>query len=227
MARSMQTLTLGVALGAAAFAGATFISTADADRKVSVAESGMGFVDVFGIVDQLVMGPEPTAARVAFEAESQQQIEQIQNRNMEIQAEVQTGEVEEERFNALATEFQQNQQIMQNFFQDYQMDMQALVASQISDAYKKVYSTAQAVAGEKNISFVFATRPNSELLQTDSITGVAQEILARPLIAPSSSIDLTAAVREKLGLPEPEEMDSSVLEGTVPMAPATPEDGQD
>lgn len=216
MPRSMQTLTLGVALGAAAFAGATFINTADADRQVSVSESGMGFVDVFGVVDQLVMGDEPTAARAAFETEMQGRVEQIQARNAEIQRIVQEGEVPEEQFNALAGEFQQNQQMMQGFFQDYQVEMEAMVAGQIADAYKRVYEAARSVSGEKNVGFVFASRPDSDLLQTRSITGVAQEILARPLIAPSESVDLTPAVREKLGLPEPQETDGSVLEGTVP-----------
>lgn len=216
MPRSIQTLTLGVALGAAAFAGATFINSAEAERRVGVAESGMGFVDVFGVVDQLVMGDEPTAARAEFETQMQGQIEQIQARNAEIQRQVQEGEVAEEQFNELANEFQQNQQTLQNAFQEYQVQMESMVAGQIAEAYKRVYEAARSVSGEKNVGFVFASRPDSELLQTQSITGVAQEILARPLIAPSDSIDLTPAVREKLGLPEPEETGGSVLEGTVP-----------
>ena len=39
MSRSIQTLTLGVALGAAAFAGATLITTADAERAIVRAAS--------------------------------------------------------------------------------------------------------------------------------------------------------------------------------------------
>jgi hypothetical protein len=225
MSRSIQTLTLGAALGAAAFAGATLISTADADRTVSLAESGMGFVDVFGLIDQIVMNPEDTAARVALEADGQQQLQNIQQRNAEIQQQVQQNP-EGPDVQTLVQEFQMNQQQMQGIYQQYQEDLQALIAGQIADAYKKVYEAAETVAAERNVDFIFATRPGSDLEQTQSITGVAQEILARPLIAPSESIDLTARVREALGLPEPSDNAGSILDTTVPLPGETDDAGQ-
>lgn len=222
MPRSMQTLTLGVALGAAAFAGATFINQADADRAHNIADARMAFVDVFGLVDQLVMSEEDTAARVAFEAQGQQQLQAVQQRNADIQQSVQQNP-DLANDQALIAEFQQNQQMLQGMYQEYQYDLQMLIAGQISDAYKKVYEAASEVSRERGIDFVFATRPDSNLIQTDSITGVAQEILARPLIAPAASIDLTDEIREKLGLPEPTATDASVLDGSV-HTPAADED---
>lgn len=216
MSRSIQTLTLGVALGAAAFAGATFVKQADATRHASVADHSIGFVDVFGLVDQIVMGEEPTAARVAFETSAQERVEALQARNAEIQQIAQANPDSPDTQN-LVGEFQQNQQQMQQIFENYQFELQELIASQIADGYKKVYEAVKAVAGETGTSFVFATRPDSNLLQTDSITGVAQEILARPLIAPAASIDLTAQVRTRLGLPEP------AADGASPLT--APEDG--
>lgn len=215
MSRTIQTLTLGVALGAGALAAGTFAGRAEAERRAPIAEQGIAFVDVFGLVDQIVMGAEPTAARVAFESETQKQAEALQARNQEIQ-QIAQANPEDPNLENLGAEFQQNNQLMQNLFQSYQEDLQALIAGQIADGYKKVYAAAEAVAAESGIDFVFATRPGSDLLQTDSITGVAQEILARPLIAPAASLDLTAQVRAKLGLPEPSDEDASILEGEVP-----------
>ena len=65
MSRSMQTLTLGVALGAAAFAGATFIGTADAHRHATAADSDIAFIDAFGLIDRIV---QPEALLEAAQA---------------------------------------------------------------------------------------------------------------------------------------------------------------
>ncbi len=223
MSRSMQTLTLGVALGAAAFAGATFIGTADAHRHATAADSDIAFIDAFGLIDRIVMSAEDTEARVSFEARSQEGLQNLQNRNMEIQGLVQQNDPEDPANQGLIAEFQQNQQNLQNLYQQYQVEMQSMIAGQIAAAYKRIYEAADAVAAERGVRFVFVTRPDPDLLQVESITGVAQEILARPLIAPPASIDLTDAVRERLGLPEapPENTDASPL---TPGAPATTPD---
>lgn len=227
MPRSIQTLTLGVALGAAVFAGATLINPADADRTIDAAQSGIAYVDVFGLVDQIVMNPEETAARVAFEAKGQQAMQGIQARNGEIQGLVQANP-EGPDAEQLIAEFQQNREEMQSLYQEYQYNLQVLISGQISKAYKQVYAAADAVASEAGVDFVFATRPDSELIQTDSVTGVAQEILARPLIVQPKSVDLTAKVRAKLGLPEPAAQDASVIDGQAPIptpnTPTTPEE---
>lgn len=212
----MQSLTLGVALGAAVMAGAVLVAPAGADRAVAPSEHGMAYVDVFALVDQIVMQPDPTGARAAFEAQGQQQLQTMQGEMIALQGQVQAADPQAPETAELYAKAQQLQQQMQQFYQGYQYDMQALIAGQIAQAYTQVYEAAHTIAAERAIPFVFATRPGSELMQTDSITGVAQEILARPLIAPPPSVDLTETVREKLGLPAPSEMDGSVLEGVMP-----------
>jgi Skp family chaperone for outer membrane proteins len=205
MSRPMQTLTLGVALGAAVMAGTFFASTADANRAVAPYEHGIGYVDVFGLVDQIVLQPEATAARVAFEAQGQTAAQSLQQEAMALQGQLQGMDQNDPAGGEVYMQAQMKQQELQNFYQEYQAGMQSLIAGQIGDAYKQVHAAAKAVAAEQGVTFVFATRPDSDLLQTDSISGVAQEILARPLIAPAASTDLTALVRANLGLPEPTE----------------------
>lgn len=215
MSRSIQTLTLGVALGAAAFAGATLTDTANATRVQSAADSDIAFVDVFALVDLIVLDADQTAARVAIEAEGQQRLEDLQNRNAQIQQTVQQNAQDDPSNQQLIGEFQRNQQQMQAVYQELQNRLQGLVAGQVAGAYKKVYEAAASVAAERGIDFVFATRPNADLIQVETITGVAQEILARPLIAPASTVDLTDAVRESLGL------EKAAADGATP-APVEP-----
>lgn len=220
MSRTMQSITLGLALATAGFAGAAFVHQAQAERAMAPNDHGIAFVDVFGLVDQLVMQPEPTAKRVSFEGEGQTKMQQMQMQLQGLVQQMQSADPSDPAAQAAAQgaqqQAQQLQQQLQQTYQQYQYDMQALIAGQIADAYKRVYGVAQTVAAERGIPFVFATRPNSELLQIDSITGVAQEILARPLVAPPESTDLTKAVREELGLPEPTKDNTGLnIEGGV------------
>ena len=86
---------------------------------------------------------EPTAARVAFESQTQQQAEALQARNQEIQKIAQANP-EDPNLENLGAEFQQNNQLMQNLFQSYQEDLQELIAGQIAAGYKQVYAAAEA-----------------------------------------------------------------------------------
>jgi len=208
----MQSMTLGLALAAAGFAGAALVHNADADRAVAPFEQGIAFVDVFGLIDEILKGPEPEAVRLAFDEGKQAELAGMQSRMQEIQAQVQAMDANDPELGALYGEAQQLQQNMQQFYQNYQFEMQSMIAEQIGAAYKQVFAAAKAQAAEEGVHFLFATRPSDDLI-VDSLTGVAQEILARPMIAPAESIDLTAAVRVRLGLPDP--------------ADATPEDGTD
>lgn len=221
MSRSIQTLTLGVALGAAALAGVTLTNSATATRVQSAADSDIAFVDVFALVDLIVLSPDLTAARVAIESEGQQRLEDLQNRNAQIQQIVQQNAQDNPENQGLIGEFQRNQQQMQAVYQELQTRLQSLVAGQVADAYGRVYEATGTVAAERGINFVFATRPNAELIQVETITGVAQEILARPLVTPSSAVDLTDAVRESLGLEEAP-ADASILDGALPTPAGEP-----
>jgi Skp family chaperone for outer membrane proteins len=217
MSRSIQTLTLGVALGAAVVAGVSLTNSANATRVHSAADSDIAFVDVFAIVDLIVLAPDQTAARVAIESEGQQRLQDLQARNAEIQRTVQTNAQDDPSNQRLIGEFQENQQQMQTVFQDLQTRLQLIVAGQVADAYGRVYEAVGVVAAERGINFVFATRPNADLIQVETITGVAQEILARPLVTPASAVDLTDAVRESLGLERAPADDASILDGAMPI----------
>lgn len=227
MSRSIQTLTLGVALGAAGLAGVTLTNTANATRVQSAADSDIGFVDVFALVDLIVLDADQTAARVEIESEGQQRLEQLQTRNAQIQQTVQQNPQDDPSNQQLISEFQRNQQQMQSVYQELQTRLQSLVAGQVADAYKKVYEAAGVVAAEQGISFVFATRADADLIQVETITGVAQEILARPLVTPSSAVDLTDAVRESLGLEEAPAEDAMILDGGLPMPGTGPAETDD
>ncbi len=215
MSSKIQSLTLGLALAAAGFAGAAFVTRAGADRAVAAYEHGMAFVDVFGLIDEIVKGDEYEAARTEFDDEQQQQLTAMQTQMQALQAQLQTATPNTPEAQGIQQQGMQLQQQMQQFYQNYQNGLEMLVGQQIADAYRLIYSAAEAEAAEQGISFLFASRPDDDLL-VDSLSGVAQEILARPLVAPAASIDLTASVRERLGLPEPTEQADDASDDTTP-----------
>ena len=218
MSRTMQSMTLGLALAAAGFAGAAFVQNADADRAVAPFEHGIAFVDVFGLIDEILKGPELEAVRVAFDEGKQAELTRMQSRMQEIQGQVEAMDENDPTAAGLFAEAQQLQQNMQQFYQNYQFEMQGMIAEQIGSAYKQVFAAAKAQAAEEGVDFLFATRPSDDLI-VDSLTGVAQEILARPMIAPSDAIDLTPGVRARLGLPDPS--DAPADAGTDAATPDT------
>ncbi|MEM9372675.1 MAG: OmpH family outer membrane protein [Planctomycetota bacterium] len=223
MRNTIQTLTLGLALTAAGFAGAAFVSQAGADREVAPFERGMAFVDVFGLIDEIVKGEEYEAARTAFDAEQQETLSSMQTRMQELQAQLQVSQPGSPEAQGVQQQGAQLQQQMQQFYQSYQSGLERLVGQQIADAYQLIYAAASEIATQQSVDFLFVSRPDEDLL-VDSLSGVAQEILARPLIAPSAAVDLTASVRERLGLPEPSEAeDQAETEAQSPTEPAAQE----
>ncbi|MFK7883436.1 MAG: OmpH family outer membrane protein [Phycisphaerales bacterium] len=218
MSRKVQTMTLGLALAAAGFAGAAFVQQADAVRDSHAAEHGIAFVDVFGLIDEIIQGEEYETARTEFDNVQQTQLGQMQGQMQALQAQLQLADPNAPETQALYGQGQQLQQQMQQFYQSYQEQMQQLIGTQIAEAYKIVYTAAGEESAEQGIHFLFATRPGSDLL-VDSLSGVAQEILARPLIAPADSLDLTGAVRERLGLPEPTDEEAGIELETIEITP--------
>jgi len=226
MPNKIQTLTLGLALAAAGFAGAAFVSQADANRVVAPYEHGMAFVDVFGLIDDIVKGSEYEAARTEFDAGQESQLTAMQTQMQQLQAQAEALDPNTPEGQAVQQQGMQLQQQMQQFYQQYQNGLERLVSSQIADAYKLVYNTSREEASEQGVTFLFASRPDDELL-VDSLSGVAQEILARPLIAPAESIDLTAAVRDRLGLPDPSLAEEAGVNAEPTDVDAAPDAGGD
>lgn len=217
MSTKLQTMTLGLALAAAGLAGAAFVQPADANRVTQPTGQGIAYVDVFGLIDEVIKGEAYETARDDFDTAQQAELSQMQTQMQAVQSQIQLADPNAPETQGLYAQAQQMQQRMQQFYQNYQNSMQQLIGTQIAEAYALIYDAAGAESAEQGIHFLFATRPGSDLL-VDSLTGVAQEILARPLVAPSEALDITADIRERMGLPDPAEADADAE--AQPDAPA-------
>lgn len=214
-----------------------FTPSANATRAVGVESSTMGSIDVFTLIDRALSTDAMKQARADYETKSNAALSGMQQRFMAIQQQLGGMQPDDPNANNLYQEYQSLQSNLQMASQQASEGYQTLIAQQIASAYTEIYAAANTIAAEQGFSFVFATRSNGDLLQTDTITGITQEILARPLVTPPSATDLTEAVRVKLGYPEETqlEMDTAVdaapadesTQENTPETPADPMDGEE
>jgi len=191
-----------------------FNNSAEANRTFGVETGDIASIDVFALVDLALGTDEMIQERTKYETETNSAIEGLQQQLMELQTQLNNMTADNPGAQALYQQYQQLQNQAQIQSQQATTGYQSLIARQISRAYEEIYAGANELAAEQGFAFVFATRSDGELLQTETITGITQEILARPLVTPPSATDLTEQLRVKLGYPE-ESADQSSEEGMI------------
>lgn len=179
-----------------------FTHNAQATRSVGMDMGQIGSIDVFALVDRALSTDDMVTARQNYENQTNAGLEQLQAQFMQVQNQLSTMSADDPNAQTMYNQYQQLQQQMQMQSQQASAGYQTLIAKQIATAYEAIYAAANEVGMEQGYAFVFATRSDGELLQTETITGITQEILARPLMTPPSATDLTELVRVKLGYPE-------------------------
>lgn len=202
-----------------------FTPSANATRAVGWESSDMASVDVFTLIDRGLSTDAMKQVRVDFETKSNASLSGMQQRFMDLQQQLGSLQPNDPTAATLYQEYQSLQSNLQLASQQASEGYQSLIAQQIAAAYTEIYAAANEVATEQGFAYVFATRSNGELLQTDTITGITQEILARPLVTPPSATDLTEAIRVKLGYPEETELESQTEANPGTIDQAT-EDGE-
>ncbi len=193
---TLSTLVLGTILVT------MLVSPADANRRPAIESGDIAFVDVFKLIDHALVSEESTNARTEFTVESNKVLDELQSQLAELESQLSTMQQGDSQ---AATIYQQYQLIStqhDNAAQQISAAYQMLVAQQLASAYTDIYAAANAIGSQEGFIFVFATRSNGELVQTNTIAGVTQEILARPLMTPPAGVDITELVRIKLGYPE-------------------------
>lgn len=196
-------LAIGASIGIVGFG-----NSAQATRSSGIESGSIASIDVFALIDRGLSTDAMKTERTEFETSMNASLEQIQQQIAALQTQLSTMTAEDPNAQNAYQQYQQLQSQAQYQSQQASAEYQGLIARQIARAYEEIYAAANEIAAESGYSFVFATRSDGELLQTDTITGITQEILARPLVTPPSATDLTEQVRVKLGYPE--EVDTEV-----------------
>lgn len=202
MKRPAQMFMLTTLLVGTAMLTAIVVPSAKATKSVTVEAGNIAFVDVFTLVDRALVIDEMAKARKDFSDKSTVTLGGLQQQMQALQTQLQTADPNDPNAGQLYGQYQQLQNQIQMTSQEINEKYQTLIATQISQAYAEIYQAANDIAAENGYDFVFATRADGKLIQTDTITGITQEILARPLVTPPSGVDLTERIRVKLGYPE-------------------------
>jgi len=204
MKRPLQIFSLTALIAAASIITAVVITPANANKRASIEASDIAFVDVFTLVDRALSADDMSTARNDFNAKSTQSISGIQQQLQMLQTQLSTMQQDDPTAGDLYKQYQQLQYQLDNASTQINSDYQKLIANQIATAYSAIYGAANEIGHAQGFTFIFATRSDGELVQKDTITGITQEILARPLMTPPTGVDLTEEVRVKLGYPEKE-----------------------
>lgn len=223
MSRTTNILTLTTAI-LATIVITMIVSPADASKRYAIESGDIAFVDVFKLVDLALSSEEMATARNDFNTEASASISAVEQQLQTLQTQMSTMTQDDPNATTAYNQFQQLQGQLNNMSQQISDAYQTLIATQIAQGYEAIYAAANEIGTQEGFTFVFSTRTTGELIQTDTITGITQEILARPLMTPPASTDLTELVRVKLGYAEkapPAAPEASVEESVVP-AEVTP-----
>lgn len=207
---SNRTLSLTILIAAFMVAGSIWARPAMGTKSLTAAQGEVGVVDIYHLVDILIMSDEASDERAAFESNSSNQITAFEQQLLGIQTQMSTISQDDPQAAQLYSQYQQVTQAIQQTTNQINADYQSLLAQQIADAYETIHAAVNVIALEQNYTFVIATRRGADLIQTNTLTGVTQEILARPLVTPPESADLTESVRMHLGLPTMEEITAEI-----------------
>ncbi|MFG0307481.1 MAG: OmpH family outer membrane protein [Phycisphaerales bacterium JB040] len=201
----MRSTTTAVLLAAAAactltVAGHTLLPKADASS--SRIELSIATVDTVGLLEQMLQADDYAAAREATRASFEERMVELENENAELAAQLQTMDQSDPAFQEGVAKYQSNNSEMQQLGGQFGEQLDDLAASQAAEIYQAITEAVNTVAARENIEHVFSNRAAPDPESAFGIAGVTQQLLARPLIR-TSATDLTEAVRNELGLPEP------------------------
>ena len=205
MKRTSLMLPFSILAGAVVLAGAWMSQPAGATRTTLAADGDIAFVDVYDIVDIVVMSEESGEERIAYEDESRANLGALEAQLSQMLSQLQSMDPNAAETQQLYGQYQQLTQIYQQTNNSVNQGYQTLLADQIARAYTDIHQAVNEVAAKEGYTFVFATSRGNELTQKSTLNGVTQEILSRPLVTPPESVDLTETVRLHMGLPTLEE----------------------
>lgn len=200
-------------------------SPADASKRYAIESGDIAYVDVFNLIDKALLADDMASARVEFNTKSTEAITSLQQQLQSLQTQLSTMTQDDPNAAGTYQQYQTVQAQLDGASRQINETYQTLIAQQIAAGYSEIYEAANEIAQKEGFSFVFATRADGELIQTDTITGITQEILARPLMTPVGGVDLTELVRIELGYPEkaPEPVTEVDAPTDTPAAEVTPE----
>mgnify|MGYP001239187459 CR=1 FL=1 len=120
----------------------------------------------------------------------------------------------------LIQQFQTKSQNMQTLQQTAQSEAEGFNTAQLQEAYRIVIETTTQIANSKGYTHVISTKLPENALTSNNVTGLLQEMLARPVVKAPAADDITEDVVKELKLENVKTGPASAVPG--PAAPAAP-----
>ncbi|MEM0983947.1 MAG: hypothetical protein AAGI17_08360 [Planctomycetota bacterium] len=208
-------------LAAAILSSAVLISfglvvRADAQPEASPEPiTAIATVDTVGLLEEILANDEQLVTeRNELRGAITDNVENVRAELERIQNDARQRIATDPELPILQQRFQETQQQFQIVQQESAARVERLTSRQARQAYARIFDATNAVASERNLKYVMASRPGTSEIPGDraSPQAVFQDMLARNLIVSPESNDITALVREELGLPQPG-VDAADVEG--------------
>jgi len=196
---------------AAGLGSLTVDRTAVASRQSS--DHATATVNVLGLMQEMLQTGSYLPERERVAAEFTGQIEAAEGELQRLQNEIQLVGQQAPNAGQLRQQYQMTAQRLQQLGNQATQAFQELTARQAIDAYAAVAAAVDKVAAEGNYRTVFASNRDPAIAAANNLTAVTQEILARPVLYGTDVDDLTAIVRDELGLPQPADTDADAGNG--------------
>lgn len=120
----------------------------------------------------------------------------------------------------LIQQFQTKSQNMQTLQQTAQSEAESFNTNQLQEAYRIVLETVNQIANSKGYTHVLSTKLPENKLTSNNVTGLLQEMLARPVVKAPAADDLTADVEKELKIENVKTPSATATPGAAPASAA-------
>ncbi|MFT5422700.1 MAG: Skp family chaperone for outer membrane protein [Phycisphaerales bacterium] len=181
----------------------TFFGAFDRPATASArADAPFAVVDAIGLLEQMLQSPELQAARDETRGKYEQQMTNLQTSNAALANMLQNMDQADPAFQVNVNTYQNQQYQMQELGNQFAAELDVVATQQATEIYQKITEAVNAVADREGIDNVISNRVMPGEAEVNGLAGVTQQILARPVMR-TNAVDLTVAVRDELGLPDP------------------------
>ena len=215
MKTKLAAIMVGGSLAVAGLAVSQF-STAGASARTVPESARVATIDVFAIVDRVLMNQENQQAMMTLQNRVNEELNEIDERVRGLQARLnELPEESPERFQII----QEGQMILQQREELYNSAVEQLDAQRAelaADAYEQIHKAANELANGNGYTHVIATRGGPDNMDRRAINAVVQEITLRPMLAFPKSDDITERVMKHLGIDPDEEIETEMMDMAPP-----------
>jgi hypothetical protein len=203
-------------------------SPAVAQAGASTSAQRIATLDALAVVERMILSERYKPARDKVTEEKNVKLKVLSDSLRGVEERAKGLAQDSPELQALAQEYQQTSQRLQDAERQAVGELDVFNAEQIAEAYRLVVEAANTMAASKGYTHVVQTRIGDVKFRSKNVTGIIQEVLARPVIQSPTADDITQALITQFGVEnvsiEPEAIAApNAVPGAAPsVSPAEP-----